>query len=265
MKAKVNRIENGSRKGLKLILALATLVVGGAAVILCYGQLCRECAKRSVITDFGEQVKIESGKMVRAEVIAEYFGLKAGANLAQIDFRTKRRELLAKVPTLRAVTIRRIMPDKVVITAEERTPIARLNLRGNRRVTGRVVDSDGVVFICQRGTQMLPTIRETSSPGTQPGQLLNGRSAEALELIVTCRDAEYQELGLLEVDASKPDYLTMTLSNYSKVKIVWSDHADLVTRLNQLMAAIHSQIGTNVKIWNATMPDKIFADTQEKL
>lgn len=265
MKAKVNRIDDGSRKGLKLFIALAVLALAGIAVVLCYGQLCGICAARSAVTDFNEQVKIESGKMVRAEVIAEHFGLRAGANLAQIDFCAKRRELLAKVPTLRTVTIRRILPDKVVITAEERTPIARLNLRGNRRVSGRVVDSDGVVFMCQRGTQMLPTVREPSPPGTQPGQSLQGRAAEALELIVCCRDAEYQELGLLEVDASKPDYLTMTLGNYSKVKIVWNGHADLIARLNQLMAAIRSRIGTNVKTWNATMPDKIFADTQENL
>jgi len=43
------------------------------------------------------------------------------------------------------------------------------------------------------------------------------------------------------------------------------DREDLANRLKNLITAIRSQIGTNVKIWNATMADKIFADTQEKL
>jgi len=261
----INRIDNGSHIGRKVLLALIVLTAVTVGITLAYRSLGEICKDRCILTDISEQVHIEAGKMVRAEVIAEHFGLKKGANLDDIDFQVRRKELLEKVPTLRMVTVRRILPDKVYITAEERTPIARLNLRGNRRVSGRVVDAEGMVFMCQRGTQMLPTIREAVAPGTQPGHMLTGSSAKALELITMSREAEFLTLGVLEVDASKPDYLTAVLSNYSKAKLCWNDREDLANRLKNLITAIRSQIGTNVKIWNATMADKIFADTQEKL
>ena len=259
-----NRIDDGAplrRKILLAVIALAAVAIGGK---LAWDALAEICNERSLLFDCSRQVVIEAGKMVRAEVIAEHFGLRKGANLAAIDFSAKRRELLAKVPTLKAVTIQRIEPDSIRITAEERTPIARLNLRGNRRVSGRVVDDEGVVFMCQRGTQMLPTIREASAPGAQSGQTLEGASAQALELVNLCRESEYLELGVLEVDVSKPDYLVVTLGNYSKVKIRWTSHDDLARRLNSLLTAIRSRIGDGAKIWNATMPDRIFADTQER-
>ena len=42
----------------------------------------------------------------------------------------------------------------------------------------------------------------------------------ALRLVEVCREAEFLELGLLEVDTSKHDFLFATLGNYSKLKIL---------------------------------------------
>ena len=270
---KATKIERRNRTGLlvtAVIIALAALGVGAA---LGYDKLREIYLEQCVITDMAAQVEITSGKMVLPSTIAEELGLRVGANLALIDFSAKREELLAKVPNLREVRISRRLPDKVIISTDERVPVARMGLKGKNIVTGRVVDTEGMVFVWQRGTQTLPTIRETQSPGTQKGQRIAGRTLAALRLIEACREPEFAEFGVLEVDVSKPDFLLATLGNYSTVKIAWdgmddqtpASHGDLVRKLGLLRKAIRSQVAADAVIWNATMPDTVTGDTQKKL
>ena len=270
---KQNKIEYGKRTRMVVIASTVALVLFGVGTVVGYGKLRDLYLEQCVITDLPAQVTIVSGKMVHPNNIAEELGLKAGANLATIDFRRRREELLAHIPNLKSIRISRKLPDRVTVVAEERTPVARLNLRGNAQVSGKVVDTEGMVFVWQRGTQTLPTIREAQAPGTPKGHRIQGRTLAALRLIEACREPEFLDLGLLEVDASKHDFLLATLGNYSKVKIAWEEmdegtpasRNDLIARLTNLMKAIRSQIAPDTVIWNATMPDQIFADTQGKL
>ena len=270
--SKANKIERPNR-GLIVTAVVVALVILGVGAVLGYDKLKAVYLEQCVITDMPSQVEITSGKMVHPSTIAEELGLRTGVNLALIDFSAKREELLAKIPNLRSVRIARQLPDKLIVTAEERTPVARMGLKGKSGETGRVVDTEGMVFIWQRGTQTLPIIREALPPGTQKGQRITRRTLAALRLVEVCREPVFAELGILEVDVSKPDFLLATLGNYSKVKIAWNEMdeqtptamADLRVRLGNLQKAIRSQIAPNTAIWNATMPDTVFADTQGKL
>ena len=262
---KENKIAHRSRGGLWVtlgVIAVTALLVGLAVG---YEKLRTLYLEQCVITDMAEQVSIVSGKMVKPDVLAENFGLRKGANIALIDFEAKRAEILRKIPTL---------PNRVSIRAEERTPIVRLNICGRRAASGRVADSEGMVFSCLRGTQTLPTIREPRAPGTAAGQPLKGRARAALDLVKICRESEFAELGLLEVDTSKTDFLVATLGDYSRVKICWEgmDEATpaartaLGARLTLLLKAVRARCeGLKAVIWNATLPDYVFADTQERL
>ena len=271
---KTNRIEHRGRSAV-VVTAVFALALLGVGAVVCYDKLRDLYLEQCVVTDFAAQVEITSGKMVKADVIAENLGLRKGANLATIDFSEKRRELLAKVPNLRSIRISRRLPDKVSVVAEERTPVARLGLCRAQDPSGRVVDTEGMVFVWQRGTQTLPLVREAQAPGTPRGTLVRGRALAALRLVEICREAEFLELGLLEVDTSKHDFLVATLGNYSKLKILWTgmddptptpeSFADLRKRLTQLRGAIRTKLVPNAVIWNATIPDRIFPDTQEKL
>ena len=270
---KTNKIERKGRMTI-VVTAIVAIVLVGVGAIVCYDRLKGLYLEQCVINDMAKQVSVTSGKMVKADVIAENLGLRTGANLATIDFSEKRRELLEKVPNLKSIHISRQLPDKVTVVAEERTPVARLGLVKAQDPSGRVVDTEGMVFVWQRGTLTLPLIRESKAPGTPRGSRIQGRTLAALRLVETCREAEFLELGLLEVDTSKHDFLIATLGNYSKLKILWTgmdeaptpeSDADLKKRLTQLRAAIRSKVVPNAVIWNATIPDRIFPDTQEKL
>lgn len=270
---KPTKIERSNHTGLIVAAVLVVLIAVGVGGVLGYEKLKSICLEQCVITDMASQVEISAGKMVLPSTIADELGLHVGANLALIDFSAKREELLAKVPNLREVRISRRLPDKVIISTDERVPVARMGLKGKNNVTGRVVDTEGMVFIWQRGTQTLPTIRETQAPGTPKGQRITGRTLAALRLIEACREPDFTEFGLLEVDVSKPDFLVATLGNYSTVKIAWegmddqtpASRADLVRKLTMLRKAIRSQVAPDAVIWNATMPDEITGDTQKRL
>lgn len=262
--------------GLGLVLVVA-LVIG---VSLGYEKLHQLWVEQCEITSMERQVSISSGKMVKADVLAGIFGLKVGANLALIDFAAKREEALAKIPNIREIRVQRFLPGRVAISFEEREPIARLSLRGQKSASAKVVDSDGVVFMCARGTQLLPIIREPSTPGTSPGKRLVKRAQAALRLIEACRESAFQELGVLEIDVGEPDWLRATIntgSNYAQLKLAWegmdepptpASRASLNRQLTHLRDAIRTRIGEDAVIWNATdlsSPGRIYADTKGKL
>lgn len=274
---KVNKIER-SRK--PLMITLGVLIVLGAivsALAIGYSSLRDLYLEQCVVRDMNTQVSITSGKMVKADVLAENFGLRNGANLALIDFAKKRNEILKKIPNLRTISISRKLPDKVSITAEEREPIARLSVHGRKTETGKVVDREGVVFLCQRGTQLLPLIREATGRVTAVGHRLEKRSLAALMLIDACREVDFQELGILEVDISTPDYILATLGgSYARAKLAWEDMdeatpaagASLNLQLSRLLKALRSRVGEGAKVWNATEfshPGRVYADTKESL
>ena len=273
---KQNKIENNGGRGLLFALAVIFVFAVAVGLIAGYNKLQSIWLEQCVIEDPSMQVTIASGKMVKADVLAGEFGLRKGANLALIDFSARRREILHKIPNLKEINIVRTLPGKVSITIEERTPVARMNIRGRRSETGRVVDADGVVFTWQRGTQMLPVIRETQAPGTAPGGRLTGRAFAALRLLMASQEAGRSELGVLEVDIAKRDYLLATLGNYARAKVAWegmddptpATQANLERQLDLLTKAIRSHIGANALIWNATdtsSPGRIYADPKGNL
>lgn len=271
---KKNRIEKKSGLGgvmtLISFILVAAIVVG---VFIAYEKLRKLWLEQCVITDKTTQVQVSSGKLVKADAVEAAFGLSNGANLALIDFAAKRKEVLEKYPAIRDISIERGLPNMVSISVVEREPVVRMNLRGQKADTGRVADTEGVVFQCRRGTGLLPIVREAQAPGTAIGKQLSGRTLAALRLIEICRIPELQELGILEVDVSKQDFLCATLSDYSTAKIAWAGMddpdahttADLIKTLKNLRNAIKSQVGQGVKTWNATSTDYIYADTKEKI
>ena len=268
---KLNRIDNSQRrqrlgrtiKAIALVVALVGLVFASAEIRALWLDQC-------VIRDCARQVTITDGKMVRAENIANFLTLTNGANLAKIDFAQKRKELLKKFPNLRELVIVRHLPDRVTITTEERIPIARMDTKGSRTTSKRVVDTEGVVFDFRRGTQTLPVIREAPSAITASGNRLSGHTLAALRLLELCTD-RFSELGVLEVDASKPDFIVLTLGNYSTAVIAWEgmdketaeSRRNLMKQLGHLAKVIASNVGAGTTIWNATQPGRVFADPQK--
>lgn len=278
MKTKTNKVKKRNGKKALFTATAVAAVLAVTGVLAGFEKLRQIYLEQCVITDMDSQVSITSGKMVKADVLAMAFGLKNGANTAHIDFDAKRKEILEKIHNLKEISVTRILPNRVSIRTEEREPVARMEIRGRRSSTGKVIDSEGVVFMCSRGTRMLPAIREASYPGTPAGRQPPARCLAALKLIKTCRDSEFQEFAILEIDTSSPDYLLVTIGNtYSAVKIAWekmdepsspASRKSLNRQLTMLLKAMRSGIGEGAVIWNATdlsTPGRIYADMKGDL
>ncbi len=273
---KQNTISNARGRSWAVRGTVAALVVALAAgAWIGCKKLHAVWTGQCVLTDVSRQVSVTTGSNIRRELVLEKFGLTNGANLAKIDFAQKRRDLLAGVPNIRALTVSRRLPDRVEIAVEEREPVARMNERNGKRVTGRVVDADGVVFLRQdAGTALLPMLVEAQEP-TKPGKRLEGRSRAALRFLLACQESAYSDLKPLAVSTSFKDFLYATLGDYTRAKVAWDgmdsqgDAAETALRaqLKVLCDARRSTPGGRqaVKIWNATLPGQAFGDTKEPI
>lgn len=252
-------------------ILVVAIVVG---VFLGYNRLHEIWKEQCIITDVSRQVHVETGSQVRPGVILSGFGLTNGANLAEIDFKSCREDLVSRIANIKALTVQRRLPDGVLITVTEREAIARMGLKGEKAPSGRVVDDEGVVFVRRVGTSTLPIIREAHQPGTAIGKHLDGRARAALRLLALCREDEFSSFNILEVDLSARDSLSFVLSNYQRVRIAWdgmdeespiAGHDSLVRQLTELQKAMKTGIGSRAVVWNATLPGRVCADTKEPI
>ncbi|MBO7483254.1 MAG: FtsQ-type POTRA domain-containing protein [Kiritimatiellae bacterium] len=270
-----NSIAKAGRKGPLVWTVLgvlaAALVAGGW---IGYVKLRELWIEQCVVTDVARQVSVTTGANIKSGLILESFGLRNGANLALIDFAAKRREILERIPNIRSLSVARHLPDRVEITVVEREPVAKMNVKGGKSVTGRVADADGVVFVRQTGTNLLPTIVEAKSPYTKAGQTLSGRPRAALALVTACQESDFSELHVQSVDATRADFLYAVLGNWSFAKIAWEgmddppSEASSAAMRRQLAALRDSKRtpgGSAVKIWNVTIPGKAYGDTKEPI
>lgn len=259
--------QSGRRTAVLVVVALVLLgaVIGGIACGVnslrdIYHEQCR-------IDNMDDDVEIITGKMVHPDIVTMFFGLTNGANLAAINFENLRTDMLEKIPNIRALTITRRLPNHVTIELAEREPVARL-----AGVSGRVVDEEGVIFTFSRNIATLPVIRDRDPDAdTEPGARLSGHTAAALRLVSAAAGHDYDALRIQEVDASKPDYLLLTLGDYSQAKFAWErmDEDDAAARralrsqLLNLNMAIATRIGEGTRIWNATVPGRVFANNPD--
>ena len=261
----------GPAVALGVVALLAVLAAIVAGVVVGLGKLAELHDERCRVTDADYDVVISSGRMVSQDVIVSHFGLTNGANLAEIDFAGLREKLLAKVPNIRDVRIERRMPNRVTVEVAEREPIARLAGSARDLLDGRVVDSEGVVFVFSRDVATLPIIREPDSPRTKPGEKLKEMSAAALHLVEAVSAPAFLKLEVQEIDVTKPDHVVLTLGDSSRAKVAWKRMGDggrvaresLVRQLTRLSRAIASNGAPGTKLWNATdwdSPGYVYAD-----
>ena len=259
------------------IILLTALVVG---ICITYSKLHDIWVEQCEIVDVAKQVRITTGQYIKEGVILEKFGLRKGANLALIDFRKKREEILGDVPNIREMKIERHLPERVEILVEERVPIARLWEKDSKTLSYRVVDSDGVVFDRARGTGLLPIIYESPKSVTPIGKRLTGRARAALSLLELARTAPFTDMPILGADTTPTDFILSTLGNYDKAKIAWTsmDEPTATTQecLTRQLRHLHDAFTTGIArtsgptphpvSWNAVIPGKkVYANTKEPI
>lgn len=265
------RSSNSRRhRGGLLALGIIFAIVLSGFMAWSFVSLRRVAGAQYLITNVAKQTEIVCDEHIPAEVILENLGICTGANIAEIDFQKKREELLKRIPGLLSLSITLQVPDRIHIEARERTPVARLEIKGRKKSSGSVVDDNGRVFTRSAGTRMLPVIREKYP--TKPGHDVKEKALAAIDVIRLCNNDDFSDMRVLEIDAANRDFLSVVFSSYDRAKIAWrnmgkatSDLEELSTIMHNLQSAIRSKIDSRVQIWVAMDPKYIYADTKEAI
>ncbi len=213
-----------------------------------------------VVKDIQANVIIDTGKTLTPDLIKQILGISDGINLFSIPIDEKRTQLMEKAPSIKEISIVRLMPDRLKISIIEREPIACVE------VDGRVVDDEGVVFVRYTRTSGLPVITGSRAvKNAKPGDRLAGMEMAAVRLANSTFRPECQT-RFISVDSSNARYLLLTFADSRRSKIAWKDmemrnpksERLMVEQYDNLVNAMNNDVGREFKMFDAQHPGRIF-------
>ncbi len=166
-------------------------------------------------------VRIEcTGDVITPKHIMEYAGLSDVTHLFDADIRGIREQLLANVPRLKSVEIRRRLPGDLIVRVRERVAVAQLELP-HYCLT---LDRDGVVLGPASGRGALPLLSGYAEPGIRPGvRLRAGPVRRALEVLDVCQTTPVgQGVRIVSLDVRDPEALDLRLADGERVRLAWA-------------------------------------------
>lgn len=241
------RLRKRLRLGLAIVAALIVLV------LTCYGlyRLTKVATAwmafenpRFAIT----QIVVETDGALTPQRVVELAGVRVGQNLLGLDLRQVRVNL-ERIPLVRRVEVRRLMPNRLFIHMDERIAVARLRVP-SRDLSGAefFVDREGVVMkpLGLADGAVLPPqkSRELATlTGVKLADVRLGRKVEseqiylALQLldqlaqspVATMLDAE-------RIDLSKPKQLVLTTRQHAVIGFDVENFAQQLRRLGVILS-----------------------------
>jgi cell division protein FtsQ len=229
-----------------VFLALVTLSLTGFGMY----RLAKGTVNRFVYSNpqFAiRQVVVDDDGVMTPERIVQFAGVQVGQNLLSVDL-DQVRSNLEMLPLVRAVEVRRILPDRLFIRVNERVAVARL------RVPTREL-GDAVFYIDRAGFVMKPmkladgTLLQPEMPRGVP--MLTGVSLADVRVGKQVASEQiYRALALLDrldqalagslleveqIDLSKPRQLVMTTSQHTTVKVDVEEFPQQLRRLGVIL------------------------------
>ena len=193
------------------------------------------------------QVVVDDDGVMTPERIVQFAGVQVGQNLLSVDLDQVRGNL-EMLPLVRAVEVRRVLPDRLFIRVNERVAVARL------RVPTREL-GDTVFYIDRAGFVMKPmkladgTLLQPEMPRAVP--MLTGVSLADVRVGKQVASEQiYRALALLDrldqavagslleieqIDLSKPRQLVMTTSQHTTVKVDVEEFPQQLRRLGVIL------------------------------
>jgi cell division protein FtsQ len=185
-----------------------------------------------------DTVDVSGAQTVKAADIRARSGIETGTPLVRVDVDAAERRI-ASIPVVKSVTVTRQWPSTILISLEERTPIAVVEIGG--RLRG--MDADGVVFRDYRKAPVgLPRVE--TSIGTTAAAL-----AEAAEVI----RALPEDLTLVtdHVDVKSVDEITLVLKDGRTALWGSADESDTKAEVLSTMLA-----GVQAQRYDVSVPSK---------
>lgn len=172
-----------------------------------------------------EHVEVtHTGELSRREIM-NWSGVQPGDNLFGVDMDDVRRRLL-QVPTVSAVTVKRLLPGTLIIEVEERLPVARLvpYSRQRHQLAQMVyyVDGDGHVMKPKEGERLKPLPEIIGIPSEE---IIVGEQIQRQEVysaLTLLRAADHyglrRDLDLDRIEVQKKGYLIVRTTDRGLIR-----------------------------------------------
>jgi cell division protein FtsQ len=175
-------------------------------------------------------IQVDGVSILPEEQVREAAGVAAGTPLLRVDVDAAE-AAVARLPQVAAVEVTRGWPDRLVITVQERVPVAVVGDPGRRTL----VDTEGVLFDTVTGDPP-PGVVPLDVPAPGPDDPTTRAALTAVEgLPADLRGA------VAGVTAETPEEITMVLLDGTLV--VWGDAGES-GRKGEVLAALVEQIST---------------------
>jgi cell division septal protein FtsQ len=169
-------------------------------------------------------VRTKQGVVSKSEVV-RWTGLETGVSILEVNLDSVRRRL-EKMPNVASVTVERSFPSTILISIEERQPIARImpvSPQGNKLAQGvYYVDGDGFVMKPKEGERLRPLPMIT---GVSVDEVADGSRTDrpevlsALELIKLSEySAVRSDLDLNQLEVQRRGYLLVRTQNEGLIR-----------------------------------------------
>jgi cell division septal protein FtsQ len=178
------------------------------------------------------------GPTITASHVREYMGVCEGTNLFSSNLQGLRSNFLRKTPIAKSVTLRRRLPDTLIVDIIERIPLARLGRWG-----ALAVDREGHVFSLRAGSREYPIISGCAPENLKPGTLADQNVMNAIEVVDACNRTKVGErVKIASLDVSQKQYIDLYLAAGERVKLGWpemeSPHPDVRQRVDRKLGAL---------------------------
>lgn len=194
---------------------IATLALAATLVWLLGGWLFWENPHFAIRTI---TVHLEGTMMTPAE-IRNTISVKEGQNLFAFNIRKTANAFLKATPLAKSITLHRQLPDALVISVQERIPIARIG-----RWSALAVDADGHTFKLRAGSRDFPVIVGCSETNLHAGVEVDQPVRNAILVIDTChRTRGASMIHIASVDVTDRNAVELYLAAGERIKVGWQD------------------------------------------
>lgn len=178
------------------------------------------------------------GPTITPSHVREYMGVCEGTNLFSSNLQGLRSNFLRKTPIAKSVTLRRRLPDTLIVDIVERIPLARLGRWG-----ALAVDREGHVFSLRAGSREYPIISGCPPENLKPGAMADQSVMNAIEVVDACNRTKVGErVKIASLDVSQKQHIDLYLAAGERVKLGWPDmespQPDVRQRVDRKLVAL---------------------------
>ncbi|HUJ12019.1 MAG TPA: FtsQ-type POTRA domain-containing protein [Verrucomicrobiae bacterium] len=246
------KVQTRGRALARLRVTLMVFFFVSVFLATCYGlyHLIKTTADRLVYNNprFAiQQIVVDDDGVLTPERVVQFAGVRVGQNLLSLDL-TQVRNNLEMLPLVRAVEVRRMLPNRLFIHVEERIAVAQLRVPTREFVDSSFyIDRSGVVMKPLKlsdGTVLqpqmprpVPTLTGVSLADLQVGRQVESEQIyRALELLDKLDQAVAGSLIEVEqIDLSKTRQLVLTTRQHTQVKLDVEDFPQQMRRLGVIL------------------------------